>query len=139
MLVAAITSPTTGAPRPFTIAASTSDKTAGQNMCTPYLVRVIFIIFNTVGVSDYTPAMMQQLVFNIGDIRQNYIITILNDTECERDSNEQLFSNLNYITGKMPITINPMRAEVVIDDFDEKECGKTMMSSRTSNNHQLQI
>ena len=128
MLVAAITSPTTGAPRPFTIAASTSDKTAGQNMCTPYLVRVIFIIFTTVGGSDYTPVMMQQLLFNIGDIRQSYIITILNDAVCERDSNEQFFSNLSYITGKMPITINAMRAVIVIDDFYEKECGKTMMT-----------
>ena len=35
VLVAVISFP---APRPFTIAASTSSGTAGQNMCTPYLV-----------------------------------------------------------------------------------------------------
>ena len=83
--------------------------------------------------------MMQQLVFNTGDIIQSHAITILNDTVCERVPNEHFFFNLNYISGEMPITINSTRAEIVIDDFAEKECGKTMMCSRTSNNYRLNM
>ena len=76
--------------------------------------------------------MMHQLVFKIGDIRQSHTITILNDSICERDPNEQFFSNLNYVSGEKPITITPMRAEIVIDDFAEKECGKSSRTSRPS-------
>ena len=82
--------------------------------------------------------MMKQLVFNIGDMRQSHNITILNDTVCERTPNERFFSNLTYISGDGPINITPMTAEIVINDFAEKECGKRILSNISkNNNHKL--
>ena len=53
-----------------------------------------------------------------------HTITILNDDECEKDPNENFFSDLSYVSGDQPIEINPARAEVVINDIGEPECGK---------------
>ena len=66
--------------------------------------------------------MIQQLVFNIGDTRQSHTITISDDTVCEKTPNEHFFSDLFPVSGL--ITINPMRATVVINDFNESECGE---------------
>ena len=72
---------------------------------------------------------MDQIVFNIGDTRQSHNITIVDDTTCERNPNEQFSSNLVYVSGVMPITIDPMNATVVIDDFEEQECGEMVLSN----------
>ena len=70
--------------------------------------------------------MMHDLVFNIGDMNQNYTITILDDLECEINPNERFFSDLVYVSGDMPIDIDPNRAMVEINDFNERECGKLL-------------
>ena len=68
--------------------------------------------------------MMQHLVFNIGDTRQNHTINIWDDNVCERTPNEHFFSDLFSVEGL--ITINPMRATVVINDFNETECSELL-------------
>ena len=70
--------------------------------------------------------MMHQLVFNTGDMYQSHIITILDDPECERNPNEHFFSDLVYVSGQMSINTDPNRATVVIDDFNETECGELL-------------
>ena len=72
--------------------------------------------------------MTHQLVFNTGDMYQSHTITILDDLECERNPNEQLFSDLVYVSGQMPINIVPNRATVVIDDFNATECGELLQN-----------
>ena len=67
---------------------------------------------------------MQPLVFNIGDTRKSHTITILDDTVCERTPNEHFFSDLFQVRGL--VTIDPMRATVLINDFDETECGELL-------------
>ena len=52
-----------------------------------------------------------------------HTITIIQDNICEIDPNEQFFSDLSFISGLQPITINPARATVIIDDSAEPECG----------------
>lgn len=61
-------------------------------------------------------------MFNRGDIRVCHTIDILQDSICEDDPNEHFFSDLSYVSGVLPITINPPTAEVIIDDSDELEC-----------------
>ena len=70
--------------------------------------------------------MMHQLVFNTGDMYQSHTITILDDLECERNLNEQFFSDLIYVSGQMPINIKPNRATVEINDYNETECGELL-------------
>ena len=67
---------------------------------------------------------MHQLEFNTGDMYHSHTITILDDLDCERNPNEQFFSDLVYVSGQMPIKIDPNRATVMIDDFNETECGE---------------
>ena len=64
-----------------------------------------------------------------------HTVAIMNDSICEIDPNEQFFSDLSYVSGIQPITIDPERATVVIDDTNEPECGKyrkCKMHSHTS-------
>ena len=70
--------------------------------------------------------MMKQLVFNAGDMNQSHTITILDDLECERNPNEQFFSDLVYVSGDMTINIDPNRAMVEINDYNETECGELL-------------
>ena len=68
--------------------------------------------------------MNEELVFNVGDSRVCHTVTITNDSICEIDPNEQFFSDLSYVSGEEPITIDPVRATVIINDTAEPECGK---------------
>ena len=63
----------------------------------------------------------EPLVFARGQNRVCHDITILQDDDCEILRVEDFFSNLEYVSGVQPITIDPARARVVID---EPECGE---------------
>ena len=65
----------------------------------------------------------EQLVFNTGDRRQCHTVNIVNDDDCEQPA-ENFFSDLSYVSGELPVTINPDRTTVFIDDDNEAECGK---------------
>jgi len=74
---------------------------------------------------DYVAVANEPLVFNTGDMRMCHTITIRDDSECEIDPNdEQFFSDLSYVSGSQPISIDPDRATVIINDAVEPECRK---------------
>ena len=52
---------------------------------------------------------------------------ITQDDICEIDRIEVFFSDLAYISGIMPINIDPPRTRVIIDDTSEPECGKCIL------------
>ena len=57
---------------------------------------------------------------------------ITQDDICEIDRIEDFFSDLAYVSGIMPINIDPPRTRVRINDTNEPECGKyiVVVSSR---------
>ena len=63
-------------------------------------------------------------MFNAGDERVCFIVPIVNDSICEIDPNEQFLATLEYVSGILPITVDPDLATVIIDDTAEPECGK---------------
>lgn len=79
-------------------------------------------LITTAESDDYAEVADEQLIFSHGTTRVCHSIFIMNDAICERDTNETFFSELAYISGVLPITINPTTAQVVIDDTDEPEC-----------------
>lgn len=62
-------------------------------------------------------------MFSRGDTRACLTIGILDDSNCEDDPNENFFLNLTYVSGMQPITVEPLTAQVIIDDTGEPECG----------------
>ena len=76
----------------------------------------------TAAGADYVAVAGEELVFSRGDTRVCHTIDILQDIICEDDPNENFFSDLSYVSGVPPITINPPTAQIVIDDSDELEC-----------------
>ena len=72
--------------------------------------------------ADYEAAYDELLEFVLGDTHVCYTIFVIDDDICERIPDEEFSSNLTYISGIQPITINPPTVEVVIDDFGESEC-----------------
>ena len=79
---------------------------------------------HTVVGIDYTAAVDEQLVFAEGQSVACHKIIIIEENICENYPNEDLFSNLIYVSGIMPILIDPPRTRVVIDDTYEPECSK---------------
>ena len=63
------------------------------------------------------------LIFGVGDHRMCHSITIINDAFCELSLTEGLVSFLEYDNTTMPITVNPSRAHLIIQN-DRGECGK---------------
>ena len=57
-------------------------------------------------------------------MRETHTVIINQDDECETDPDENFFSNLVFDTGIQPITVIRPRAEVIIDDSNEPECGR---------------
>ena len=78
----------------------------------------------TVAGVDYTAVVDEPLVFARGQNRACHRVMITQDNICEIDQIEDFFSNLEYVSGIMPIIINPPRTRVIIDDTNEPECGK---------------
>ena len=62
--------------------------------------------------------------FNTGDVTKNHTIIINDDNECEKDPNENLFSNTSLDSGIPDITVTVPRAMVTINDTAQPECGK---------------
>ena len=67
----------------------------------------------------------QIIEFNRGDVTQTHTITINDDDECEKDPNENFFSNITLGSGILDIDVTVPRATVTINDTPEPECGKT--------------
>ena len=72
--------------------------------------------------SDYGSVSVN-LMFSRGDTRQCHRVDILQDGDCEMPA-ENFFADLAYVSGILPITIDPVTTQVVIDDSGEQECGK---------------
>ena len=62
--------------------------------------------------------------FYTGDVTKTHTIIINDDDECEKDPNENFFSNIALDSGVPDITVIIPRAMVTIDDIAEPECGK---------------
>ena len=129
-LCAIVTSHPGGAPRTFTISATTRDGTAGTVWNTNVSVGLSHSLqlITTVAGSDYVAVFGEQLVFAEGATRVCHTIDILQDEMCEYPPNEFFFSDLAYVSGLLPITISPETAQVVIDDSSEAECSKYSIS-----------
>ena len=63
-------------------------------------------------------------MFPRGVDRVCYNVPILQDNECEVSRLEIFFCDLQYVSGVMPITIDPGRVQVLILDTTEPECGE---------------
>ena len=66
----------------------------------------------------------QVIQFSAGEVTKFHIIHINDDIECEKDPNENLFSNIAVHNGIPDISITVPRAHVTTDDTAEPECGK---------------
>ena len=62
--------------------------------------------------------------FNVGDVTRTHTIIINDDDECEKDPNENFFSNVALNSGIPDITVTVPRATGTINDTSEPECGK---------------
>ena len=65
--------------------------------------------------------------FNAGDVTQTHTITISDDDECEKDPNENFFSNITLDSGIPDIAVTVPQATVTINDTAEQECGKKFL------------
>ena len=66
----------------------------------------------------------QIIMFEAGDVTRTHRIIINNDTECEKEPNEIIFSNIALNSSTHDIFVTEPRATVIIDDTAEPECGK---------------
>ena len=71
-----------------------------------------------VGGVDYVSST-GQLEFAIGDTRECHRVQILNDDICELPEQELFFSSLTLLSGTPVITVDPNRAQIIIDDTDD--------------------
>ena len=83
---------------------------------------------HTVAGEDYTAVVGELLVFAQGQSRECHTVLITQDDICEIDRIEDFFSDLAYVSGIMPINIDPPRTRVIVDDTNEPECGKCIYS-----------
>ena len=66
----------------------------------------------------------QIIMFEAGDVTRTHRMQINNDTECEKEPNEIIFSNITLIIGTPDIFVTEPQARVTINDTAEPECGK---------------
>ena len=83
---------------------------------------------HTVAGEDYTAVVGEPLAFAKGQSRECHTMLITQDDICDNDRIEDFFSDLAYVSGIMPINIDPPRTRVIIDDTNEPECGKCIYS-----------
>ena len=108
-----------GAPRPFSLLASTSDGTAGI----AYIVKLDSVaIQHMCYVDDYEPFTNEVLDFAVGQTTACHDVNIIDDNICENDS---FFFNLVLDGGEQPIGVDPEQIQVIIDDTTEPECGES--------------
>ena len=115
-----------GAPRPFTLVVNTEDGTASMFPATSQTNITCFLPTSNAAKADgdYVPVAGEIVQFNAGDVTRTHTIIINDDDECEKDPNENFFSNIALDSGVPEITVTVPRAMVTIDDTAEPECGK---------------
>ena len=74
---------------------------------------------------DYLGISNEIIQFNVGDVRVNHNITIIDDEICEDNPNEFFYSNLTLFSGEQPIIVIRPDALIVIDDTLEPDCSKS--------------
>ena len=83
--------------------------------------------FTAVVDNDYVPVSDQIIHFGRGDVIKTHTILINDyDDECEKDPNENFFSNITLNSGIPDITVTVPLASVTINDTAEPECGKQL-------------
>ena len=85
---------------------------------------LIFLLYIAVVDNDYVPVSGDLIQFNRGDVSQTHTITINDDDLCEKDPDENFFSNIALASGIPDIDVTVPRATVTVDDSDEIECGE---------------
>ena len=110
-----------GAPRPFSLLVNTED--GPSSMSEPMIVIILPLSNTGVAGNDYVPVSGQLIQFSAGDVTKFHIILINDDIECEKDPNENLFSNIAVHSGIPDTSITVPRAHATIDDTAEHECG----------------
>ena len=85
------------------------------------IITIGFTLPRSVSPGDYDEIVGFELVFNIGDDRVCHNVSINDDNECEQPA-ESFLSQLSYVSGELPIIIDPEDARVFIDDTAEPEC-----------------
>ena len=130
-LCAVITSPQNGvvAPRPFVISVTTTDDSAGRATALIISLYVYIeywsdvILPHSVAPGDYVSLNGLELAFNVGDERVCHNVMINDDDLCEQPA-ESFLTRLSYVSGKMPITIDPEEAQTFINDDNQPECSE---------------
>ena len=85
---------------------------------------ILSSLYHTVAGVDFTRVVGEQLAFVPGQNRACHDIQITEDDICEPAPHEDFFSRLTYVSGRMPIIIDPPRTHALIDDTNEPECRK---------------
>ena len=62
--------------------------------------------------------------FNTGDVIHTHRIIINDDSECEDDPNENLFSNIALESGIPDISVTVPRTTITIDDSLQRDCSE---------------
>ena len=73
---------------------------------------------------DYESVINEGLDFVVGQDRVCHNIGITDDNICEINLNEIFFSNLELDSRGRRIDLDPERAQIIIDDANELECGE---------------
>ena len=129
-----------GAPRPFTVVVNTQDGTA-SNVTQVYskLKIFLFVLYAAVADADHVPVAGEIIQFNAGDVTQTHTIIINDDNECEKDPNENFFSNISLNSGIPDITVTVPRATVTINGTAEPECGKQWCKAVEEKNESMRV
>ena len=64
------------------------------------------------------------LAFSRGDSRSCHTVNIVQNSVCEYSNPEDFSANLVYVSGIQNIKLVQNRTQVLIDDFEEPECGE---------------
>ena len=115
-----------GAPRPFSLLVNTEDGTSSTSE-TMIVITYTTLSHTAIIENDYVPVSGQVIQFNAGDIIQMHTILINDDNNCEKNPNENFFSNITLNSGIPDILVTVPRATVTIDETAEPECGKLKM------------
>ena len=113
-----------GAPRPFSLLVNTED---GTSSTSETMILHNSLSHTAIIENDYVQVSGQVIQFNAGDIAQMHTILINDDVNCEKDPNENFFSNITLNSGIPDILVTVPRATVTIDETAEPECGKLKM------------
>ena len=83
----------------------------------------INVNFPAVSPADFGGVSDQIIQFDVGDTGNGFTISIANDELCETP-NESFFVSITLTSRTPPTTVSPSRAQVIINDMNEPECGE---------------